>query len=165
MMALGFSSMSNAKYTSSKDCEAFIMDAEGCYLKAYWDSNGYSIGYGHHSNVEANETISQGKAMELLHQDIKEAEKQVNYLIGKLPYKYEFSQGFIDGFTSFVFNVGVANAERSAFFERLMKCRVKDGIMDETDYAFTMAAIKSSYANSKGHIKRRCGEYRMMMKM
>ena len=42
-------------YVSSSKCLNFIKEYEKCYLKAYWDSNGYSIGYGHHSNVKAND--------------------------------------------------------------------------------------------------------------
>lgn len=71
---------------SSSKCLNFIKEYEKCYLKAYWDSNGYSIGYGHHSNVKANDVITVKKANALLSEDVKKAEKYVNYLLNKLPY-------------------------------------------------------------------------------
>lgn len=149
-------------YVSSDKCLNFIKEYEKCSLTAYWDSNGYSIGYGHHSNVKANDVITVQKANALLAEDVKEAEKYVNYLLNKLPYTYKFDQKFIDGFTSFVYNVGVGNAETSTFYCRLKKCRIKNGVMDSSDYEYTLSAIKTSCISCKGHKKRRLGEYKLM---
>lgn len=149
-------------YVSSYKCLNFIKEYEKYYLKAYWDSNGYSIGYGHHSNVKANDVITVKKANALLSEDVKKAEKYVNYLLNKLPYTYNFNQNFIDGFTSFVYNVGVGNAEKSTFYCRLKKCRIKNGVINGSDYENTLSAIKTSCISCKGHTKRRMGEYKLM---
>ena len=34
-------------YSISNNGKQFIKDQEKCVLTAYWDSDGYSIGYGH----------------------------------------------------------------------------------------------------------------------
>lgn len=149
-------------YKSSKACMKFIKNEEKCSLTSYWDSNGYSIGYGHHSNVKRGDKISHTTAEVYLKNDIKSAEKYVNYLLNNLPYEYKFSQGFIDGFTSFVYNVGVGNAQNSTFYKRLQKCRVKRGVMNKSDFDFSLSAIKRDCITAEGHIKRRNGEYKMM---
>lgn len=152
-----------ANYTSSNDCLEFIKDQEKCSLTAYWDSDAYSIGYGHHSkDIKESDKISHKTAVAYLKTDIKDAEKYVNHLLKSLPYEYEFSQGFIDGFTSFVYNVGVGNAKKSTFYQRLKKCRVSNGKMNKSDFDFTLSSIKTSCISCKGHVERRKGEYQMM---
>ena len=99
--------------TISNSGMKFIKDYEKCSLIAYWDANGYSIGYGHHSNVKKGQTITKKQAEEYFRNDIKEAEKNTKYLLNKLPYKYKFSQGFIDGMVSMVYNAGVGNIQKS----------------------------------------------------
>lgn len=151
-----------ANYKSSNKCLEFIKSEETFSPTAYWDSNGFSIGYGHHSNVKKGDKITKATAIKYLKEDIKKAEKYVNYLISELPYSYKFSQGFIDGFTSFVYNVGVGNAQNSTFYKRLSKCRVRGGKMNESDFDFTLSAIKTSCVTANGHVKRRKGEYKLM---
>ena len=54
-----------ANYKMSKSGRESIKKYENCSLVAYWDSNGYSIGYGHHSkNVKRGMKIS--KSLELI---------------------------------------------------------------------------------------------------
>lgn len=150
-------------YKSSNDCLEFIKEQEKCSLTAYWDYNAYSIGYGHHStSINESDVITHTQAIAYLKADIKTAEKYVNYLLKNLPYDYKFSQGFIDGFTSFVYNVGVGNAQKSVFYQRLKKCRVKNGKMNQSDFDFTLSSIKTSCITCKGHVERRKGEYQMM---
>ena len=150
------------EYKSTQRCSSFIKKYEKFSSVAYWDSNGYSIGYGHHSNVKKGQRITQAKALAYLKDDVKTAEKSVNYLLNKLPYKYKFSQGFIDGFTSFVYNVGIGNAQKSKFYKRLQRCRVRNGKINKNDFDYTLVAIKTSCISSKGHSERRKGEYQMM---
>lgn len=150
------------EYKSSEKCVRFIKKQENCSLKAYWDCNGYSIGYGHHTNVKANDVITIREANAFLKKDIKEAEKHVNYLLKKLPYEYRFTQCFIDGFVSFVYNVGIGNAEASTFYNRLKKCRTNNGKINQNDYDFTLAAIKTSCISCNGHKRRRAMEYELM---
>ena len=157
---------SNAnEFRSTEECVRFIKEKESFSPKAYWDGNGYSIGYGHHGkSVKRGDVISHKEALMRLRKDIKTAEFYVNHLIKKLPYKYKFSKGFIDGFTSFVYNVGVGNAQKSLFYKRLKKCRVINGYMNPSDFHHAITAIKVSCVRQKGHISRREGEYRLMKK-
>lgn len=159
---LCFTTMFAEGYKPSAKCVEFIKRFEKCSLTAYWDSNGYSIGYGHHTNVKRNDKITKATAIKYLNEDIKESAKYVNYLLDKLPYKYKFSQNFIDGFTSFVYNAGVGNAENSTFYKRLSKCRVRKGVMNKNDWEFALSAIKKDCVSAKGHIERRKHEYKLM---
>ena len=52
------SSINSFAYTISNIGKQFIKNQETCVLTAYWDSNGYSIGWGHHgSDVKKNMRI------------------------------------------------------------------------------------------------------------
>lgn len=142
----------------------FIKSIEKCKLTAYADANGYSIGYGHHTKeIYEGMTITQRQADEYLRQDIAYFEKAAERLLKALPYEYEFSQGFIDGFISFIYNVGEGGAKNSLFYQTLMKCRVKNGVMDITDYHFALSKIKTSKISCEHHKKRRVEEYKMMI--
>ncbi len=79
-----------------------IKEFEGCSLKAYWDVNGYSIGYGHHSNVTAYMTITQAQADELLKTDLKAFESKVN----KYDAVYGWNQNEFDALCSYCYNIG-----------------------------------------------------------
>lgn len=141
----------------------FIKDMEKCVLTAYWDSDGYSIGYGHHgSDVKEGQKITKNIANKYFDDDIKAVENSVKRLINALPYKYKFSQGFIDGFISFVYNCGEGGAKASTFYKRLQKCRVKNGKMNESDLEYTLAGIKISRIICESHKIRRLKEYDMM---
>lgn len=152
-------------YTISKEGIEFIKQYEKCVLTAYSDSGGWTIGWGHHgSDVYEGMKITKAEADRLLKEDIKRFEKAVNKLIDELPYEYEFSQGFIDGFISFCYTCGEGGAKKSLFYERLKKCRVKDGIMNEEDFNFTVATIKDSKTMGlPGLIKRRYAEHKLML--
>lgn len=151
-------------YTISENGKQFIKDHEQCSLTAYWDSNGYSIGYGHHTKeVHKGMKITKAQANRYFNEDIKKVEEAANRIINSLPYKYKFSQGFFDGLCSFVYNCGEGGAKNSEFYERLKRCRVKNGVMNEADLNFTIAAIKSSKISAKGHISRRYNEHKIML--
>lgn len=82
-------------YTISNRGKQFIKNHEICELTAYWDSNGYSIGWGHHgSDVKKNMRISKAQADKYFNKDIKIIEAAANRLINNLPYKCKFSQAF-----------------------------------------------------------------------
>lgn len=152
-------------YSISNEGIEFIKQYEKCVLTAYADAGGWTIGWGHHgSDVYEGMKITKAEADRLLKEDIKRFEKAVNKLIDDLPYEYEFSQGFIDGFISFCYTCGEGGAKKSLFYERLKKCRVKDGVMNESDFNFTVATIKDSKTNGlPGLIKRRYAEHKMML--
>lgn len=77
---------------------------EGCRLTAYWDVNGYSIGYGHHAkDITKGMTIDQKAADEFLKKDVAKFEKAVNAL------KYDFNQNQFDALVDFAYNCGAGN--------------------------------------------------------
>lgn len=80
---------------------------EGCKLIAYWDVNGYSIGYGHHGDdVTAGMKITQKEAEAYLKKDVAKFEKAVNVL------KYTFNQNQFDALVDFAYNCGVGNLKK-----------------------------------------------------
>ena len=93
------------KHISDRGLE-LIKTFEGCSLTAFWDVNGYAIGYGHHGNVEAWDTITQEQADELLKDDLAgNYEPSVN----KYDNDYNFNQNEFDALVSFCYNCGAGN--------------------------------------------------------
>jgi len=151
-------------YTISNRGKQFIKNKETCVLKAYWDSNGYSIGWGHHgSDVKKNMRISKVQANKYFNKDIKEIEAGANRLIKNLPYNYKFSQGFFDGLCSLVYNAGVSGVQKSEFYQRLKRCRVKNGRINKGDLNYSIAGVKTSRISAPGHKSRRYDEHKLML--
>lgn len=156
---------SYASFSISENGIRHIKTHESCQLTAYWDSNGYSIGWGHHSSdIKKGMKISQHKANELFNKDLKVAENAAKRLINSLPYKYQFSQNFYDGLVDLIYNCGEGNVKKSIFYNRLCKCRVSKGIMNKSDYDFSIVAVKNMNITCKGHIERRKKVYDLMRK-
>ena len=148
----------------SNNGKEFIKKQETLQLTAYWDSNGYSIGWGHHgSDVKKNMRITKVQANKYFDKDIKLIEDAANRLIKNLPYKYNFSQGFFDGLCSLVYNAGEGGVQRSEFYKRLQRCRVKNGVMNQNDLNYSIAGVKTSRISCKGHVSRRYDEHKMML--
>lgn len=151
-------------YTISQEGIDFIKRYEKCVLTAYPDAGGWTIGWGHHGkDVYEGMKITQAEADRLFREDIRRFEKAINKLIDDLPYEYEFSQGFIDGFISFTYTCGEGSVKRSMFYQRLKNCRVKDGVMNQEDYNFTIATLRDSKISAPGLVKRRYEEHKMML--
>ena len=158
------SSISAFGYSISQKGINHIKSHESCKLVAYWDSNGYSIGYGHHAkDVHKGMRISQAQANRYLVQDIKEAEEAARRLITELPYKYKFSQGFFDGLVDMIYNGGIGGVKNSEFYRRLKNCRVRNGVMNKNDYNYTCAAVKNFRISHPGHKVRRAKTVKMML--
>lgn len=86
----------------SPDGRAFIEQQEGCSLTAYYDINGYSIGYGHHSpGVVEHMTITREQADAFLAADLTWVEAAVNHLV-----TVTISQNAFDALADFVYNEG-----------------------------------------------------------
>ena len=152
-------------YDISQDGIEFIKKHESCVLNAYKDAGGWSIGYGHHGgDVYEGMTITREEADEYFRKDIRKFKGSVRRLIESLPYEYEFSQGFIDGLYSLVYNCGEDGVKSSTFYQRLLRCRVVDGVMNEDDFNYTVAGVKQSKISAPGHSKRRHAEHLMMLK-
>lgn len=151
-------------YKISNSGKRFIKDQETCVLTAYWDSNGYSIGWGHHgSDVKKNMRISKAQANRYFNKDIKEIEAASNRLIDNLPYKYKFSQGFFDGLCSLVYNAGESGVQKSEFYQRLKRCRIKNGKINRNDLNYSIAGVKTSRISAPGHKSRRYDEHKLML--
>ena len=161
---LFMSSLQVFGYSISNNGKQFIKDQETCVLTAYWDSNGYSIGWGHHGkDVKKNMRISKAQAHKYFNKDIKLIEAAANRIIKSLPYKYKFSQNFFDGLCSLVYNAGEGGVMKSEFYKRLKNCRVKRGQINSNDLNFSIAGVKTSRISCKGHISRRYDEHKLML--
>lgn len=92
--------------TTSKNGIELIKTFEGCKLTAYKATateKYYTIGYGHYGkDVKAGQTITKERAEELLKEDLKASEKQVNDYMNK----YMFNQNEFDALVCFAFNIG-----------------------------------------------------------
>lgn len=151
-------------YNISNNGKQFIKNQEKCSLTAYWDSDGYSIGWGHHGkDVKKGMKITKSQARCYFNKDIKKIEASANRIINSLPYKYKFSQNFFDGLCSLVYNAGEGGVMKSEFYKRLKACRVKNGKINQNDFNFTVAGVKTSRISCKGHISRRYDEHKLML--
>lgn len=84
-----------------------IKELEGFSSTAYWDVDGYSIGYGHHG-ARAGQTISQAEAERLLQDDLRTCERAVESVNPRL------SQNQFDAAVSLVYNIGTTRFRKSA---------------------------------------------------
>lgn len=163
-MLLFMSSLRVFGYSISNNGKKFIKEQETCVLTAYWDSNGYSIGWGHHgSDVTRGMRISKAKANQFFNEDIKEIEKAANRLIKALPYSHNFSQNFFDGLCSLVYNCGEGGVQKSEFYQRLKRCRVKNRKINQNDLNYSIAGVKTSRISAPGHKSRRYDEHKLML--
>lgn len=90
--------------TNSKGI-ALIKRFEGCKLTAYWDVNGYSIGYGHHTGVNKGDKITQAQADAFLEKDLAKFEDAVNVYLDR----YKFNSNQFSALVSFAYNCGTGN--------------------------------------------------------
>lgn len=153
-------SITCSAYSISNAGKESIKKYESLKLTAYWDSNGYSIGYGHHgSDVTKNMRISKARANYLFNQDIEQVNASINRLINALPVNHKFSQNFIDGLGDLIYNCGEGGVKNSTFYERLMRCR-KNNIQD---LHFAVAAVKTMKVSCTGHKTRRYNTHKLML--
>lgn len=99
--------------TSQKGID-FIKRHEALRIHAYKDAVGvWTIGYGHTSTAKQGMTITEKEAENLLKQDLKIAEDEINR--HSLPLK----QHQFDSLTSLVFNIGIGAFRKSTLLKRL----------------------------------------------
>ena len=104
-----------------------LMVMEGLSLEAYEDCAGVpTIGYGHTKDVKMGDCISKYWAKELLKDDVREVEQQVQEL------GVAQTQGQFDALVSFTFNLGIGRLKSST----LLKV-IRDG--------GSMSAIKKEF--------------------
>lgn len=156
-------------YKMSNKGHKFIKNFESCKLTAYNDPTPQkkSIGWGHQLRPGENfTTISQDKADQLFIKDTEWVNDAINRLLSKLDDRFIFSQGFVDGFGSFIYNCGEGGARSSKFYQTLQKCRYDKNMpnnINKGDWEYALNTIKSSKISAKGHYERRRGEYELMI--
>lgn len=157
------------KYTLSKEGMDFIKKHEICVLHAYNDPDPKrrSVGWGHQIRPGENlEHITQKKADELFEQDIQWVNDAINRLIAQNNDKFIYSQGFIDGLGSLIYNCGERGVTLTEFYNRWQKCRYDKnapGCINMNDWLYTIAAVKTSRISAPGHIQRRYNEHKLML--
>lgn len=156
-------------YKISKIGKNFIKQHETCVLKAYNDPDPKrrSVGWGHQIQPGENlETITKAKADELFEEDVQWVNDAINRLIKQNNQNFIYTQGFIDGLGSLIYNCGERGVTLTEFYNRWQKCRYDknepNGI-NMKDWLYTIAAVKTSRISAPGHIKRRYNEHKMML--
>jgi GH24 family phage-related lysozyme (muramidase) len=160
------------KYTISENGKDFIKRHERCELMAYNDPDERrrSIGWGH--QIRPNEShlnaqkITRKKADELFSKDVQWVNDAINRILANADDRFEYSQGFIDGLGSLIYNCGERGVTLTEFYDRLKKCRYDEngvGYINKNDLYYTIAAVKTSRISAKGHIERRYNEHLIML--
>ena len=103
-----------------------LMVMEGLSLEAYEDCAGVpTIGYGHTKNVQMGDRISKYWAKELLKDDVREVEQQVQEL------NVAQTQGQFDALVSFAFNLGIGRLKSSTLLKVIREGGSKNAIKKE----------------------------------
>ena len=156
-------------YKVSIEGKRFIKSHESLKLEAYDDPSPekQSIGWGHQIQPGENYTvITKEQADRIFEQDIKKIEASVNRLLKRTNPNFKYTQGFIDGMASLIYNCGEYGVSTTDFYQRLLKCRLdnSEDSINESDLNFTLAAVKTSKVFCEGHRIRRINEYNMMIR-
>ena len=111
---------------ASEQAYDLIRSEEGLRLKTYKDPVGkLTIGYGHTRNAKPDMEITLEQAEELLTQDVKSAERIVNWYVRKV------NQNQFDALVSFVFNVGSGHFKGSTLLRKVKVNPDDPSIADE----------------------------------
>jgi len=130
-----------------------IKNFEGCKLYAYRDSVGVlTIGWGNTSHAKAGMAITQQQADVFLKEDIKPIETLLNGMC------INYTQNQFDALTSFIFNLGQGNFNKSTMKKHILARK--------SDIEITDQMVKWVNAGGKpllGLKKRRCAEANMFL--
>lgn len=154
----------NKKYKISENGKNFIKNYEKLKLKAYKikGEKYMTIGWGHYMMDGKQYTvISKSQAEDIFEDDIDKTEESMQRLLGDIDYN--FSQGFIDGIGSLIFNCGESGVKNSEFYKRLKNCRIKNNKINDKDLKFTIASVKNMNILFEGHKQRRYEEHLQML--
>lgn len=157
----------------SVEGKEMIKSFESCSLTAYKldGEHLYTIGYGHVIRLDENipHHINKQTADELFNKDIKTIECCVRNMLGELDDRFTYTQGFVDGLASLVYNCGQAGVEKTRFWQRMQSCRYDKtiGNINVNDLKYAIAAVKTANISrlyKKGHSRRRNEEHKRMLK-
>lgn len=157
------------KYRMSKAGLEFIKSKEVCVLHAYNDPDPKrrSVGWGHQIQPgEKLEHITQAKADELFEKDIEWVNDAINRLISQNDKRFVYTQGFIDGLGSLIYNCGERGVTLTEFWRRWQACRydkLQPGYINKNDLNYAIAAVKTSRISAPGHVERRYDEHKLML--
>jgi lysozyme len=99
----------------SQSCIDFIKRFEGCRLNAYIDQGGrVTIGWGHTGGVQLGMQWGASQADEMLVSDLIEVINRVKAVV-----KVPISDNQLTALTSFTYNLGIGNLERSGLLRFL----------------------------------------------
>lgn len=155
-------SMSCHAYEISEAGKAFIKEHESLVLTV---DKYNQIGYGHlyKKGEKVKKQITKAEAEQLFNKDIAEVNASINRLLSKFK-NIKFSQNFIDGLGSLIYNCGEEGVKQSDFYARLLRCRLKNNNIHKQDFEYTLVAVKTMRCNSyKGLKIRRQNEYKLMV--
>lgn len=106
----------------SQNATDLIMSFEGLRLKAYQDQNNiWTIGYGHTLGVIPGRVITKYQAINYLNADLYSVDKTLAQFL-----KVGLTQNQYDALTSFVFNIGSGNFERSSCLRDINQSKFTD---------------------------------------
>lgn len=96
----------------------FLKLLEQFRSKAYWDNNGYAIGYGSHYHINGNEvrqgdTVTEPIAAAMMLVHLQEIEKYLSF--------YKLEQNQFDALCSLVYNIGLQAFKNSTINKMLIK--------------------------------------------
>jgi len=176
----------NQKTTNFQISDAGIQhlkDIEQLRLKPYFptqreaqkyagrkDNLGKTIGYGHvitenDKDLLNIQEITEQQADEIFKKDCLERGETLKRNIALLPDHLQdpnlYSQGFVDGMCSFIFNIGNRNFLNNSKTWNIWKnCRIdeKTGKIRDDDYDWLCHTIKNDFVTDTGHIARRKAE-------
>lgn len=160
-------------YKMSNNGKEFIKEHESLSLTKYHikGESKYTIGWGH--TIDKNEKIpnkiSKSYAQKLFNNDISETNESINRLLKPFQKKnFKFTQEFVDGLGSLIFNCGETGVKNSEFYQTLLKCR-KDknepSNINKRDIEYALSKVKKTHIYFEGHKKRRHNEYKLMSKL
>lgn len=164
------SSYKNAEISS--DGIELIKQFESCRLTAYKlkGEKYYTIGYGHviYPGDNTPMRISRKQANRLLRKDIKKYNAALQHMLSELDHRFKFTQSFIDGLGSLVYNCGPDGVKKTNFWKRMKQCRFDKNTnnINIADLKFAIAAVKTANISrlyKTGHTYRRKIETRVMI--
>jgi lysozyme len=103
-----------------------IKQYEGCKLTSYFDVDGYSIGYGHHSPlISADQTCTQEQADAWLANDANAAACSVLKFC-----RVDLSQNQLDALTDWMYNFGATKVQNATLWS-VLNAGNYDGVPDQ----------------------------------